>query len=210
MPNTPNKFQLPPGVSFRKERLSYGWAYVFRHTQLGNLGRIVLQGRPDGRTHLTCEVAGDPADPMTEQRAAIFKPLSLEMARRLERATGGTGDGPWVDPPPRPSEPQIRIASKLTQCETCGANVALLIFAEQAIDPGGLEDGVRLMYPKIVELDVPTWVIGPSVGGGPPAERPADILKVWPEREPVRRLRPDEFNPILEKLATTHCNNKNA
>ena len=58
---------------------------------------------------------------------------------------------------------------------------------------------------RLVELDVPTWAVGPSVGGGPPAERPADILKVWPEREPVRRLRPEEFNPILEKLATTHC-----
>jgi len=207
MPTTPDPFQLPPDVSFQKERLSYGWAYVFRHTQLGNLGRIVLQGRPDGRTHLICEVAGDPADPMTEKRAAIFKPLGLELASKFDKATGGTGnvDVPWVDPPPRPPEPQIGVASKLTQCETCGAGVALLIFAEQATDLGGLEDYARLMYPQIAELDLPTWVIGPMVGSGPPPERPADILKVWPEREPVQRMRPDEFNPILEQLATTHC-----
>ena len=207
MPTTPDKFQLPPDVSFRKERLSYGWAYVFRHTELGNLGRIVLQGRPDGRTHLTCEVAGDPADPMTEKRATIFKPLGLELASKFDKAIGGAGnvDVPWVDPPPRPPEPQKGVASKLMQCETCEAGVALLIFAEQATDPGGLEDYARLMYPQIAEHDVPTWVIGPSVGDGPPAERPADILKVWPEREPVRRMRPDEFNPILDQLATTHC-----
>ena len=60
MPSTQGRFKLPPDVSFRKERLSYGWAYVFRHTQLGELGRILLQGRPDGRTHVTCEVVGDP------------------------------------------------------------------------------------------------------------------------------------------------------
>jgi hypothetical protein len=116
------------------------------------------------------------------------------------------------------------------QCETCGASVALLIFADDAIDRGGLEDYARLMYPKIVELNVPTWVIGPTIGSDPPPERPvaldadligADILKIWPERESICRLRPDEFrrieplisiklnpaeiNPIIEELATTHC-----
>ena len=63
MTNTPSPFTLPKEVSFRKERLSYGWAYIFRHTQLGDLGRIVLQGRSDGRTHVTCEVSGDADDP---------------------------------------------------------------------------------------------------------------------------------------------------
>ena len=102
--NTQEGFHLPPDVSFRKERLSYGWAYVFRHTQLGNLGRLVLQGRPDGRTHLTGEVAGDPADPMTAKRAAIFKPLGLELAQKFDRATGGTGMDPgWILRPVRPS-----------------------------------------------------------------------------------------------------------
>ena len=28
-----------------------------------------------------------------------------------------------------------------------------------------------------------------------PTERPADMLKVWPHREPVRRIRSDEFQP---------------
>ena len=205
MQNTQDTFELPPDISFRKERLSYGWAYVFRHAQLGELGRIVLQGRPDGRTHLTCELVGDPADPMTAKRAAIFEPLGMELARQVEGATGGTGDGTWMDPPSRPSEPPKGVASKLMQCETCEAGVALLIFADEATDAGGLEDYARLMYPQVAEHDVPTWVIGPTVGSGPPPERPADILKIWPEREPVRRLRPDEFNPIIEKLATTHC-----
>lgn len=46
-------------------------------------------------------------------------------------------------------------------------------------------------------------VIGPPLGEGPLLERPADVLKIWPDREPVRRLRPAEFNPIIQELART-------
>jgi hypothetical protein len=57
----------------------------------------VLQGRPDGQTHITSEVAGDPDDPMTAKRAAIFAPLSETLTRQLDIATGGTGQDRWVD-----------------------------------------------------------------------------------------------------------------
>jgi len=40
---------------------------------------------------------------------------------------------------------------------------------------------------------------------GPPMDRPADILKVWPERAPFERLRLDRCSPMLEQLATGHC-----
>ena len=205
MSNTQRGFKLPPDVYVRKERLSGGWVYVFRHTQLGDLGRIILQGRPDGRTHVTCEVAGDADDPMTAERAAIFEPLGMALSRQLDIATGGTGEEKSVSPLPGPSASPKRVATKLMQCERCGANVALLIFADDATDHGGLEDYARLMYPKVVELDVPTWVIGPPIESEPSPESPADILKIWPEREAIRQLRPDEFNPIIEALATTHC-----
>src|SRR5271165_2494258 len=42
-------FQLPPDVSFEKQRLSDAWVYVFRHRVLGELGRILLQELDDGR-----------------------------------------------------------------------------------------------------------------------------------------------------------------
>jgi hypothetical protein len=41
-------FQLPPDVSFEKQRLPDAWAYVFRHRVLGELGRILLQELDDG------------------------------------------------------------------------------------------------------------------------------------------------------------------
>lgn len=130
MQKTGSTFHLPEDVSVRKTRLSSGWSYLFRHTELGYLGRIVLQGRPDGRTNVTCEVAGDADEPMTEKRAEIFKPLGMELARQLDKATGGSGEDSWVSPQPCPPESTKRVATKLMQCETCGAPVALLIFAD--------------------------------------------------------------------------------
>lgn len=83
--------------------------------------------------------------------------------------------------------------------------MALLIFADHATDPGGLEDYARKMYGQITQTALPTYIIGPPVGDAPLPERPADILKVWPTRGAVRRLRPAEFNPIIEELARSHC-----
>jgi hypothetical protein len=143
---------------------------------------------------------------MTAQRAAIFEPLSREMTRQLDIATGGTGEGPSVAPLHHPPDPPHQVASKLMQCETCGANVALLIFADEATDAGGLEDYARLMYAQVVELDVPAWVIGPPLDTEqPPLDQPALTLQIWPERQPVRAMSPNEFNPLLERLMTTHC-----
>jgi hypothetical protein len=205
MPKNQHGFKLPPYVSVRKELLSGDWTYVFRHRQLGELGRIVIQSRPDGRAQITCEVVGDANDPMTAERAAIFKPLGMELVDKLDKATGGNGGDKSASPPPRPAEPLKRVANKLMQCEKCDAYVALLIFADDATDRGGLEDYARLMYPKVVELNLPTWVIGPPIDDEPSPDSPADILKIWPEREAIRLLRPDEFNAIIEELATTHC-----
>ena len=57
-------FQLPPKVSVRKERIGGQWVYKFRHEEMGQLGRIVLQSRADGNTQANCELAGDHEEPM--------------------------------------------------------------------------------------------------------------------------------------------------
>ena len=172
-------FQLPPDVSYEKQRLSDAWAYVFRHRVLGELGRILLQELDDGRCHISCEVVGDPADPMTTQRTAIFKPLGLELARQMEAAMGTTPEEARpVDSPLRPQEAKEVIESKIIPCERCGTVVAMLIFAPNATDPGRFEDYARKMYPQYNHLNVPTWIIGPALGEGPLIERPADMLKV--------------------------------
>ena len=81
----------------------------------------------------------------------------------------------------------------------------MLTFAPAATDPGRFEDYARKMYPEYKRLDVPTWIIGPDLGAGSLIERPADVLKVWPAREPIERLRPAQHDARLDQLAAGHC-----
>jgi hypothetical protein len=168
--------------------------------------RIVLQDAQDGRTHLSYEVVGYPDDPMTADRAAIFQPLAMQVAQRMEAATGPTTDaGPMDLPPCCPPEPKELVEGKLIPCQRCGGMVAMLIFAPGATDAGRFEDYARKMYPEYTHLNVPTWILGPALGDGPLMERPADILKVWPDRAPMKRQRPAEFNAMIDQLLLRHC-----
>jgi hypothetical protein len=199
-------FRLPPDVSFCKQVLAQGWAYEFRHRGLGQLGRIVLRETADGRTHIASEVAGDAKDPKTAERMAIFKPLALEIVRRIEAGTGGEATDGWEDPPESLlPEPKELIESKMIFCERCGRRLGLLIFAPGATDTGHFEDYARKMYPEYARLNLPTWIIGPALGSGPMMERPAEILKVWPTRESIMRQPPAEFNAMIDQLRSRHC-----
>lgn len=118
----PSGFSLPAGMSYTKELLPVGWAYIFRHKQLGQLGRLVLQNQAGGHTHISCEVAGDPDDPMTDQRRALLEPVTDRLVRQLQAQLGGVSGAPRGAPPPAPTPPEL-IQSKLMQCETCDAGV---------------------------------------------------------------------------------------
>jgi hypothetical protein len=178
---SPGNFQLPPEISSHKEYGPTGWIYTFRHQELGELGRIFLQGHPGGRCQVTSEIAGDPDDPMTKRRTEIFGPLSVEIMRQMDLALGGTGDIGKSAPFPndRPPAKGKGFHSKHIQCEKCGEFVAILIFADEAKDASGLEDCARMMFPKIREWNLPTWIIGPPMGDALSLDPPARILKVW-------------------------------
>ena len=198
-------FSLPEGITFRKEDLAQGFAYVFRHNKLGDLGRIVLGDRPGGLCQVECEVVGDPADPLTAKRKELFEPLGLELAKQLEAATGSVPPSVAnaTSARARPPEPRDVIPSKVIQCFRCEAFVAHLVFADTATDEAGLSDCARKMFPKIRELALPTWVIGAADGPGPTAKSP--VIKVWPERGKLELLSPEEFNPRVEALQQAHC-----
>ena len=198
-------FQLPPDISFRKQRLPVGWVYVFRHRLLGDVGRIVLQDTGDGRTHISYEVTGDPADPQTAERAALFQPLGMALARQLEAMPGAIANPVSINLPPRPPEPKEVIESRLIPCERCGTMVAMLIFAPLATEGADFEDYARKMYPEYTRLNLPTWIIGPALGSGPLMDRPADMLPTWPTRTSITRQRPAEFNAMLDQLVAGHC-----
>ncbi|MDT7858161.1 hypothetical protein RQM47_16050 [Rubrivirga sp. S365] len=213
----PASFPLPPGVTVRKERHGDAWAHVFRHARLGDLGRVVLRPRPDGQTEFAAEIAGHPGDPVRPEREAVFGPLVRDLADSFQRAVAARGlrPGPPTGPlaPRDEAPPQRRIAGELVPCERCGEPVALLVFADDparlggaGTDRGGLEDAARLMHAQIAEADVPTWVVGPPIGAVVlDGDYVSDVLKVWPEREPVRRLDPTAFDAVLDALARGHC-----
>lgn len=196
---------LPPEISFEKQFLPHGVAFVFRHQDLGQIGRIVMLEAANGSTCIECETAGDPADPMTARRAEIMEPLGLELTDLLGTAVGGTRhvDRPQISPKsPAPSEV---VESQLVPCGRCGAALAMLIYAPGATDAGRFEDCARKMYSTYTGLNIPTWIIGPALGRGALMDRPADMLKVWPKRERIQRLTPQEFNRLMHKLTIRHC-----
>ncbi len=172
-------FSLPPEISFTKQSTHGGMVYQFRHQSLGDLGRLVLQDRADGQCRITCEVVGDPDDPMTQKRSALFLPLGKQLTAALEAATRAKGRPPIGTPvqmktPPASME---RIPSTQIPCERCGKVAAHLIFADYAREVGGLEDCARKMYSIYKKVNVPTWVIGAPLGI-PSDLTPALTLKV--------------------------------
>ena len=183
-----------------------GLAYVFRDKAIGELGRILVQDRGPGQCQISCEVVGDPSDPMTVVRAGIFKPLGKKLSDLLEMQIGSVPDSEQRgSAPASPPDTGEGIEGKLMQCERCGASAAMLIFAPGATEPARFEDYARLMYPEYTRLNLPTWIVGPSLGGGPLEDRPADILQVWPVRGSMERLRPNEFNARIDRLVASHC-----
>jgi len=72
------KFSLPHNVEMIKHLMPNGkWSYVFRHDELGELGRILIV--PYGNQSQICsEVVGEPDDPMTKKRMEIFAPISKD------------------------------------------------------------------------------------------------------------------------------------
>jgi hypothetical protein len=144
----PNDFRLPPGVSWQQERLADGWAYVFRHAQMGQLGRLVLHDIPSGRGHISCEVAGDPADSIPAQRLTLLQLVTTALVQRLEAQTAGAVDVEGVAPhrARRPPAPDCEQDDAMRALRGGGC---LLIFTDQATDCGGIEDDARLMYPQV-------------------------------------------------------------
>ena len=80
-------FKLPSDISFDKEQLDNGIAFIFRHAEIGELGRLLLQERSDGQTQIIYSLVGDQDDPMTAKRAAIFEPIGRELSKCKELQT---------------------------------------------------------------------------------------------------------------------------
>ena len=49
------------------------------------LRRLVLYDIPGGRCHVSCEVAWNPAAPMTTEHPEVLQPVTTALVQRLER-----------------------------------------------------------------------------------------------------------------------------
>lgn len=197
-------FALPPEVTSEKRRVADGWAYVFWHRRLGTLGRLLVRDLPTGQSSVSCEVAGDPADPMTEERGRIFKPLGLALIAELEAAFGpAAGQMVPVTPPAASPGPGQWIATRVMTCPRCGAPTSAVYFAPSATEPAQFEDHARLLYPDCAQRGVPAWIIGAEDSALPRC--PARIMAIWPERGPIEPVLPEPFNGRLDQISTAHC-----
>ncbi|MCK4337613.1 MAG: hypothetical protein KAX11_06700 [Candidatus Aminicenantes bacterium] len=200
-----NPFQLPPGVTMKKEIMTDGnQAWEFRHRDLGRLGRISLKAM-GGQTLIINEAAGDQDDPLTAKRKEIFEPIARELSARMEKILGkGKGAPPKhieiADEPPMP------VAINIIQCETCGEPAALMVFADQAKTPDEMEDYARMMYRQLADRNLPAWILGCALTDpDEDPDAPSYAMKVWPEKERIQLVTPDQILPEIDEAVENHC-----
>ncbi len=80
-------FQLPSNVTAQRRPISAtSYEYILRHSELGELGQILLSACASGSCNITCLVHGQPDDNMTEQRRAVFEPLAKNLTEQMRSA----------------------------------------------------------------------------------------------------------------------------
>ncbi|GGC08509.1 hypothetical protein GCM10007205_16970 [Oxalicibacterium flavum] len=76
--------ELPPNVTAQRKPISpTSYEYIFRHSELGQLGRLLLNVCASGTSRIICLVHGQPGDTLTEQRRAVFEPLAHKLAEQM-------------------------------------------------------------------------------------------------------------------------------
>lgn len=196
-------FSMPAGVTSTREPIPGGFVYVFRHTELGDLGRLLVQEESRGRTHITSEIAGDPDDPMTRRRRAILEPIIDELDRQM---THRYGEEAPTSRPPSPGSQGELIESQVIPCRRCDRPAAMLVFTLNfGTEPGDLENVTRLMYQNIRKMEVPTFAVGATLVAGSDRRGVANIRQVWPERGELLQLTERELNWKLDESVEKHC-----
>ncbi|HEY6772850.1 MAG TPA: hypothetical protein VI140_02650 [Oxalicibacterium sp.] len=80
-------FQLPSNVTAQRRPISAtSYEYILRHSELGQLGQIMLSVCVSGHCRITSLVNGTPGESLTERRRAIFEPLAKLLAEQIKPA----------------------------------------------------------------------------------------------------------------------------
>ena len=199
---------LPVGVTSHRTLLPSGkWCYIFRHIELGQLGRILILPHSSGQSQIMSEVSGDEDDPMTLKRREIFEPIVEDTMQKMDKIFG---DGIGVIEPYESPKDEQSVKSMLYPCEICKKAVALVVFADGAVTAGSLEDYARMMHSKIKELNIPTWIVGEEseyIVNGEDL-RKSLVLTIHRNRE-INVKTPDEIMDAVDELMEIHCSRQN-
>ncbi len=110
-------FQLPPNITVTRQFLPNGPAYVFRDYELGELGRLAVEGTPTDEIRIGSEVSGLPDDPLMQRRLKTFEPLSKELTCKLGSVHG---KGRATALPVHKKQPMSQVPCEESLCEICG------------------------------------------------------------------------------------------
>jgi hypothetical protein len=199
----PTAFKLPKEISYQKTTLANGEvAYVFRHETLGELGRLRVAGTTGNQTHIQAEVIGAENDPLTALRKSVFEPIARVFIDTLETVKGKGRQTALI---PSSGEAHV-IESKLMPCKQCGHPAAMMINTG-AETPGELADYARLMHKKILDLQIPTWVVGfeKEVKVKGKLTGKALVAMVWPFNKKAEMCFADDFNKEMDSYIHAHC-----
>ena len=184
------------------------FAYVFRHVELGELGRLIIIPTPAGQSQLCFEVVGDEDDPMTEKRKKLLKPIVDEVSQKMDSICGPSEPEKKIEYKSTP--PRNMVKSEMFSCKKCGDPAGLFIYADDAVTADKLEDYARLMFSKVKAFNVPAWVVGREkeivINGEFAGE--SLVLKIWPKREKAKVVNSIDLNSVIDKLMNSHCSKK--
>lgn len=198
-------FKLLKDVSFSKEEYLPGkFRYNIRLKKLGALGQIEIRGNNEGYGSIDCLVVREEDDPKTKTRKAIFEPIAKSLTDSMEKAVGGAPKN-VVSFPPKHTQEKHLIQTKYMPFPKCQNMVAILVFANEAYTPDQVEDYAIIAYSKVKEENLQAWIIDGMHDEYPKPTAKAYVLKVWPKREKIKLIHPDDFNPMLEKILEKHC-----
>jgi len=78
-------FHLPSNITAQRKPINATtYAYILHHSELGQLGQILLSACVTGRCNVTSLVHGHPGDQMMERRRVVFEPLARTFAEQIQ------------------------------------------------------------------------------------------------------------------------------
>jgi hypothetical protein len=197
-------FSLPSEISSRKEILDEGvYAFVFRHNELGDLGRILVFPHPNGESQFNSEVLGDKDDPMIHKRREIFEPIANDIIERISSQMS-EGTGQTV---PNPYNQRQMIPSTVFPCDKCGQIVGMMVVDQEAFTKADLETLATLMYTTAREQNIPTWVVGHEKEITLNGEKMSEslMMKIYPQKEEPKIMTSKDFDIMIDILINNHC-----